>query len=44
MIELNKNQEKNKTKIAAKDLEINDLVYKLYDLTPEEIDVVKGKD
>jgi hypothetical protein len=30
--------------IKAKDKEIDDLVYKLYNLTNEEIKIVEGKD
>ncbi len=46
MLKLNKtseSREKNKTKIEAVDYEIDQEVYKLYNLTPEEIKVVEGK-
>lgn len=42
MLKLNKQPEKNEIKIKAKDKEINELVYKLYGLTEEEINVVEG--
>ena len=43
MISLNKNPEKNSIKIKAKDKEIDDLVYKLYGLSEEEIKIVEGR-
>jgi adenine-specific DNA-methyltransferase len=42
MLTLNKNPEKNDIKIKAKDKEIDDLVYKLYNLTDVEIKIVEG--
>lgn len=42
MLKLNKAPEKNKIKIKAKDKEIDELVYKLYGLTEEEIGIVEG--
>jgi hypothetical protein len=35
---------KNLRQIEATDETIDKLVYKLYDLTPEEIEIVEGKD
>ena len=43
MIMLNKNPEKNDIKIKAKDKEIDDLVYKLYDITDEERKIIEDK-
>ncbi len=45
MLKLNKtseSREKNQTKIKALDYEIDQLVYKLYSLTKEEIKLVEG--
>lgn len=44
MLVFNKNPEKNEIKIKAKDKEIDDLVYKLYDLTDDDIKIVGGKE
>lgn len=43
MLKLNENPEKNITKIAAKDLEIDDLVYKLYGITKEEREIIESE-
>ncbi|MFA5188282.1 MAG: N-6 DNA methylase [Patescibacteria group bacterium] len=46
MLKLNKtieSREKNKTRIEAVDYEIDKVVYKLYNLTPEEINVVERR-
>jgi len=42
MLKLNKYPDKNRIKIQAKDKEIDELVYKLYGLTEEEIKIVEG--
>ena len=41
--ETKKSLQKIQTQIAATDKEINALVYKLYDLTDEEIKIVEGR-
>ena len=41
--ETKKSLQKIQTQIAATDKEINALVYKLYDLTEEEIKIVEGR-
>ena len=43
MIKINKLPEKNKIKIEAKDREIDELVYDLYDITDDERKIVEGK-